>query len=98
MIAILLNCVTLGMYQPCSDGVCSTPRCKALQIFDDLIFAFFAIEMVIKMTAMGISGSKGAYLSDTWNRLDCFIVVAGYDFSLITIANFYLISWMKTFG
>lgn len=78
MIAILLNCVTLGMYQPCSDEVCTTPRCKALQVFDDMIFAFFAIEMIIKMTAMGISGSKTAYLSDTWNRLDCFIVLAGY--------------------
>jgi len=77
MMAILLNCVTLGMYQPCADEVCSSTRCKALQIFDDLIFAFFAIEMFIKMIAMGITGSKGAYLSDTWNRLDCFIVVAG---------------------
>ncbi|XP_054168183.1 voltage-dependent T-type calcium channel subunit alpha-1H-like [Oppia nitens] len=77
MIAILLNCVTLGMYQPCNDEYCTTSRCKALQVFDDIIFAFFTIEMIIKMTAMGITGSKGAYLSDTWNRLDCFIVVAG---------------------
>jgi hypothetical protein len=32
--------------------------------------------MCIKMTAMGIFG-KGTYLVDTWNRLDCFIVVSG---------------------
>jgi hypothetical protein len=32
--------------------------------------------MVIKMVAMGIFG-KGCYLSETWNRLDCFIVLAG---------------------
>lgn len=46
-------------------------------MLDDFIFAFFAIEMFIKMVAMGIHG-KGTYLAETWNRLDCFIVVAGY--------------------
>lgn len=48
----------------------------SLQDFDDFIFAFFAIEMVIKMVALGIFGKK-CYLGDTWNRLDFFIVVAG---------------------
>ncbi|XP_015794203.1 voltage-dependent N-type calcium channel subunit alpha-1B-like [Tetranychus urticae] len=77
MMAILLNCITLGMYQPCVDEVCHRSQCKALQVFDDMIFLFFAAEMFIKMTAMGIRGSKGAYLSETWNRLDFFIVIAG---------------------
>lgn len=77
MMAILLNCVTLGMYQPCVDDNCVTPRCKMLQKFDDIIFGFFAIEMVIKMLAMGVRG-KNAYMSDHWNRLDFFIVFAGY--------------------
>uniref|UniRef100_T1JBM2 Voltage-dependent T-type calcium channel subunit alpha n=1 Tax=Strigamia maritima TaxID=126957 RepID=T1JBM2_STRMM len=76
MMVILLNCVTLGMYQPCTDEVCSTSRCKILQMFDDVIFTFFAVEMMIKMIAMGMWG-KGAYLAETWNRLDCFIVMAG---------------------
>lgn len=81
MMAILLNCVTLGMYQPCSDDeTCTTSRCKILQTFDDIIFGFFAIEMVIKMLAMGIMNAPNSYLSDTWNRLDFFIVVAGYVF------------------
>jgi Ion transport protein len=43
---------------------------------DDIIFAFFAIEMFIKVVAMGAYG-KGTYLAETWNRLDCFIVAAG---------------------
>nr|QDD67334.1 ion channel protein [Tetranychus cinnabarinus] len=77
IMAILLNCITLGMYQPCVDEVCHRSQCKALQVFDDMIFLFFAAEMFIKMTAMGIRGSKGAYLSETWNRLDFFIVIAG---------------------
>ncbi|XP_039643845.1 voltage-dependent T-type calcium channel subunit alpha-1G isoform X3 [Perca fluviatilis] len=76
MLVILLNCVTLGMFHPCEDIVCDSERCKILQNFDDFIFAFFAIEMVIKMVALGIFGKK-CYLGDTWNRLDFFIVLAG---------------------
>lgn len=45
--------------------------------------------MVIKMIALGIFGSK-CYLGDTWNRLDFFIVMAGWVippfFSLVTHA------------
>ena len=115
MLVILLNCVTLGMYQPCDDMDCLSDRCKilqvrlprpahhappthhalpspwvpleplsvpssplplALQVFDDFIFVFFAMEMVLKMVALGIFGKK-CYLGDTWNRLDFFIVMAG---------------------
>lgn len=73
---ILLNCVTLGMYQPCNDNECVTNRCQVLAAFDHFIFAFFAIEMIIKVLAMGLIG-KETYLADTWNRLDMFIVIAG---------------------
>ncbi|KAM6897420.1 voltage-dependent T-type calcium channel subunit alpha-1G isoform 7-T7 [Xenentodon cancila] len=76
MLVILLNCVTLGMFHPCEDIKCDSERCKILEDFDDFIFAFFAIEMVIKMVALGIFGKK-CYLGDTWNRLDFFIVLAG---------------------
>ena len=44
--------------------------------FDHFIFAFFAIEMCIKVCAMGLAG-KDTYLAETWNRLDMFIVIAG---------------------
>uniref|UniRef100_A0A8D0H1I3 Voltage-dependent T-type calcium channel subunit alpha-1G n=1 Tax=Sphenodon punctatus TaxID=8508 RepID=A0A8D0H1I3_SPHPU len=76
MLVILLNCVTLGMFHPCEDMACDSPRCRILQSFDDFIFAFFAVEMIIKMIALGIFGKK-CYLGDTWNRLDFFIVIAG---------------------
>ncbi|XP_039223859.1 voltage-dependent T-type calcium channel subunit alpha-1H isoform X2 [Crotalus tigris] len=76
MLVILLNCVTLGMFQPCQDIKCQTERCTILEAFDHFIFAFFAVEMVIKMVALGIFGHK-CYLGDTWNRLDFFIVIAG---------------------
>ncbi|XP_030763174.1 voltage-dependent T-type calcium channel subunit alpha-1G-like isoform X1 [Sitophilus oryzae] len=77
MMVILLNCITLGMYQPCVDkDPCVTNRCRILQTFDEFIFAFFSLEMTIKMIAMGVYG-RGAYLADSWNRLDLFIVIAG---------------------
>ncbi|KAM4024360.1 voltage-dependent T-type calcium channel subunit alpha-1H isoform 3-T3 [Anomaloglossus baeobatrachus] len=76
MLVILLNCVTLGMFQPCEDVECLSERCTILEAFDGFIFAFFAVEMVIKMIALGIFGQK-CYLGDTWNRLDFFIVMAG---------------------
>uniref|UniRef100_A0A674NCA2 Calcium voltage-gated channel subunit alpha1 H n=1 Tax=Takifugu rubripes TaxID=31033 RepID=A0A674NCA2_TAKRU len=70
ILAILLNCVTLGMFQPCGH----TPF--LLQALDDGIFVFFAGEMVVKMVALGVIGQSG-YLGDTWNRLDFFIVIVG---------------------
>ncbi|KAG3258868.1 calcium voltage-gated channel subunit alpha1 H, transcript variant X1 [Ictidomys tridecemlineatus] len=76
MLVIMLNCVTLGMFRPCEDLECRSERCSILEAFDDFIFAFFAVEMVIKMVALGLFGQK-CYLGDTWNRLDFFIVMAG---------------------
>ncbi|XP_030638815.1 voltage-dependent T-type calcium channel subunit alpha-1I [Chanos chanos] len=76
IMVILLNCVTLGMYQPCENIHCTSDRCHILQAFDAFIYIFFALEMVVKMVALGIFGRR-CYLGDTWNRLDFFIVMAG---------------------
>uniref|UniRef100_A0A7N6AA31 Ion transport domain-containing protein n=1 Tax=Anabas testudineus TaxID=64144 RepID=A0A7N6AA31_ANATE len=76
MLVILLNCVTLGMFQPCEDVECHSEWCRILQVLDDCIFAFFAVEMVIKMVALGIFGPN-CYLGDKWNQLDFVIVMAG---------------------
>ncbi|XP_037808576.1 voltage-dependent T-type calcium channel subunit alpha-1G isoform X5 [Lucilia sericata] len=86
ILVILLNCITLGMYQPCVDDACEFNRCKILQIFDDIIFIFFAVEMIIKMVAMGIYG-KNTYLADSWNRLDFFIVFAGLLEYVVHVKN-----------
>ncbi|KAI4877758.1 hypothetical protein NFI96_007855 [Prochilodus magdalenae] len=113
IMVILLNCVTLGMYQPCENIDCTSDRCQILQggsnfrlvqmalheddwipvpgkastksgpsdpffdAFDAFIYIFFALEMVVKMVALGIFGRR-CYLGDTWNRLDFFIVMAGF--------------------
>ncbi|XP_058508951.1 voltage-dependent T-type calcium channel subunit alpha-1H [Solea solea] len=76
MLVILLNCVTLGMFQPCEDVACQSEWCRILLALDDCIFAFFAMEMVIKMVALGIFGPN-CYLGDKWNQLDFVIVMAG---------------------
>ncbi|XP_068194002.1 voltage-dependent T-type calcium channel subunit alpha-1H [Antennarius striatus] len=76
MLVILLNCVTLGMFQPCEDVTCQSEWCRILQVLDDCIFAFFAVEMVVKMVALGIFGPN-CYLGDKWNQLDFVIVMAG---------------------
>lgn len=92
MMVILLNCLTLGLYRPCEDGPhCSTYRCWLLSLADHAIFAYFAIEMVrffpflclsfslpkiVKIVALGFFGDM-AYLGDSWNQLDFFIVLAG---------------------
>jgi len=76
MTVILLNCVTLGLYQPCADVPCSSPRCLVLEAADRAIYAYFAVEMLIKVLAMGFIGQR-TYLADGWNRLDLFIVIAG---------------------
>ncbi|RMC03168.1 hypothetical protein DUI87_20362 [Hirundo rustica rustica] len=95
MMVILLNCVTLGMYQPCEDMDCLSDRCKILQVFDDFIFIFFAMEMVLKMVALGIFGKK-CYLGDTWNRLDFFIVMAGSKTERNLFHDFYPIVLMRS--
>ncbi|CAH0723262.1 unnamed protein product, partial [Brenthis ino] len=95
MLVIFLNCVTLGMYQPCVDDACVTNRCKILQVFDDIIFAFFTLEMTIKMVAMGVNG-HGTYLADSWNRLDFFIVMAGALEYALNVKNINL-SAIRTF-
>ncbi|CAF1044429.1 unnamed protein product [Brachionus calyciflorus] len=76
MLVIIINCITLGMYQPCNDNPCSSTRCIILSYLDHIIFIFFAVEMSIKILAMGFWG-KDTYMADSWNRLDFFIVIAG---------------------
>ena len=76
MFVILINCVTLAMYDPI-DRHCSTLRCEVLEKIETAVFVYFSTEMVIKMVAMGVAGKKG-YIQDKWNRLDCLIVIIGY--------------------
>ena len=76
MFVIVVNCITMGMFNPCAGHDCRSMKCVWLEYIDHVIYFFFFIEMLIKIVAMGFFGKKG-YWAETWNRLDCFIVCAG---------------------
>ncbi|XP_037069662.1 LOW QUALITY PROTEIN: voltage-dependent T-type calcium channel subunit alpha-1H-like [Pollicipes pollicipes] len=86
MLVIFINCVTLGMYQPCEDAKCASSRCRLLEVGDDIIYAYFLVEMLIKMVAMGVYGER-TYLAESWNRLDFFIVAAGLIEYCLNVEN-----------
>jgi len=74
IIVIMMNCVTLAMYDP-FDEDCETQKCQILAHFDLFFTIFFTLEAVIKLTAMGAYGKPNAYFKDSWNRFDFFIVI-----------------------
>ena len=76
MLIIFVNCVTMGMFEPCAGHECRTPKCRAVEYIDNVVYLFFAAEMCVKVLAMGLRG-KSSYLGESWNRLDCFIVLVG---------------------
>ncbi|XRB04885.1 voltage-dependent calcium channel L type [Pycnococcus provasolii] len=48
---------------------------KALEAIDAVFTTIFALEMIIKLAAIGIARHPGSYCADPWNFLDGFIVV-----------------------
>ncbi|XP_050926692.1 LOW QUALITY PROTEIN: voltage-dependent T-type calcium channel subunit alpha-1I-like [Lates calcarifer] len=82
ILMVLLNCVTLGMYVPCGQKRFNT------EVLDGFIFAYFTLEMVIRMVALGVFGCKGSYFSNNWNKFDVFIIfgeVLDYFLELFSI-------------
>jgi len=49
-----------------------------------IFLALFILEMTIKVIVMGFVVGKKAYLKDSWNRLDFFIVIVGIVDLLLT--------------
>ncbi|XP_034551700.1 voltage-dependent T-type calcium channel subunit alpha-1H-like isoform X2 [Notolabrus celidotus] len=60
---VLLSCVILCMNKPYEE------QHTYLKILDSVVFAFFLVEMVIKMLALGVVG----YFGNHWNTLDFLI-------------------------
>ncbi|KAJ4945658.1 hypothetical protein JOQ06_023339 [Pogonophryne albipinna] len=82
ILMILLNCVSFGMYKP-GEG-----KSYKLEVFDFFVFAFFLVEMTVKMVAFGVYGYTNSYLRNKWNKLDFFINIAetfGYFFNILGI-------------
>jgi hypothetical protein len=65
--------ILLALDEPGIDDASSTGRFFAMSNL--FITAFFILEMLIKMVAMGAVASEQAYLTSGWNVLDCFIVL-----------------------
>lgn len=73
LLLIVANSVCLAVEDPLSD----TPHPVLEQL--ELVFnILFTIEMTIKMIGLGLWGSKSAYWSDGWNRMDSFVVFMGW--------------------
>ena len=55
----------------------SDPFNRAVDESELVFTTLFAIEMVLKIIAMGFVLERGAYLRDPWNVLDFIVVMAG---------------------
>lgn len=49
-----------------------------LRLLDIIWTVVFTAEMLLKMISVGLWGSKNAYINDSWNRLDGFIVFTSW--------------------
>ena len=65
----------LALYNP-MDKQCETKSCRTLEMLEYVVFCVFAMEMVVKITALGIYGEK-SYFDDKWNLFDFVIVITG---------------------
>ena len=72
LVLILANCVLLSMQDPHNAGDVSSRYYFAA----DLTFTvLFGLEMVSKVIAFGLIGSRHAYLSNPWDRVDGLVVL-----------------------
>lgn len=76
MLAIVLNSVSLSMYDYTDLGAETYYNQTINNIGDAFTFVFLA-EAVLKIFAMGFVVHKKSYLRDGWNFVDFFIVVTG---------------------
>jgi hypothetical protein len=45
---------------------------------DDFFLYFYTVEFILKVFALGLIIPKDAYLRDSWNVLDIFIIIVGW--------------------
>ncbi|KUF89419.1 hypothetical protein AM588_10002652 [Phytophthora nicotianae] len=71
---IVVSSIALAVDNPLADP--NSGLATFLKGLDKALAIVFAIEMVIKIVAMGLIMHKGAYLRNGWNIIDCVIVVS----------------------
>ena len=73
LVCIVLNSIGLAMSQP---AVTNPPVMDlVLNVAEYFFTAVFAVELIVKVLAMGFVLHPGAYLRNVWNVLDCLIVL-----------------------
>lgn len=70
---IILSSVSLAIDNPLRDPESTLAR--SLKRMDNVFAIIFCAEMVAKVLALGLVGHKGSYLRNSWNVLDCGIVI-----------------------
>jgi hypothetical protein len=86
---IVLNSITIGMSDPLdvSTGANISPLNEFLETTELVFNICFTVELVFKIIALGFIRGDQAYLKDSWNRLDFFIVVCGWLPFILQYAN-----------
>jgi len=84
---ILANCVLLAMDTK-EPGFEKTATGQVVGYSEYLFTALFALEMCLKIIALGFVGHPGAYLADNWNRMDFCVVLLGLLAYLPSVDNF----------
>lgn len=76
----------------------SSDKSDLFQMKSEIFFlAIYFTEAVLKITSKGFFFGKGAYLKDNWNKLDLFVVVAGYKTkSLFIYQSIYMYQTMNS--
>eukprot|EP00759_Apiculatamorpha_spiralis_P046998 PhF_6_TR42976/c0_g2_i1/m.65456 len=75
LLLILLNAVTLAMDTP--ENASNYVIASIVDVADDVFFACFACEAILKMIAFGVIMHEKSYLRNMWNVLDFLIVLEG---------------------
>lgn len=87
ILLIFLNSIILAIYDY-NDRDNLTPYNQVLEEIGKVFTIAFAVEMVLKILAMGFIIHKNAYLRDAWNWLDFIVVITG-------IMEMMELSWFK---
>ena len=91
MCCIVISSITMTLESPST--LEDESFTHSLYIVDCIFTGIFALEMVIKIFAMGFAYNKGTYTTDAWNILDGIIVI----FSILGVALVSMnIGWVRS--
>lgn len=77
MTVIILSSLKLVFDTYTADLAPDHPVTRASDNFDFCLQVIFTIEMCMKIVAFGFVMDENSYLTESWSKLDCFIVSTG---------------------